>query len=278
MKLRFLVIVLASVLSLAVARADVPQLAKLKAAAEAGDPQAQYNFAKTFGPLGADWTKWLSASAAQGFGPAEDELAWTSNWAIFKITFPDAKMRNIHLKNNSAKMRQALLYASSAADKGFGRSRLILAMAYANGYGVQQDMVEAYKWAKLSASTDLIANVVESSERDRLLKTMPLQQVKEGEARAALFRPGNTAQEIYRAMVVPHLKLIGAVSSNGEIPGTAIVSGKTIKVGEEKQIDINGLPVRMRCIRIEKTGVTIALLPSETQYLLRPNAPAEIIR
>jgi len=171
-------------------------------------------------------------------------------------------------------MRQALIYASSAADKGFGRSRMILAMAYANGYFVQQDLVEAYKWIKLSQNGDITSDVVAASERDRLLKTMPLQQVKDGEARAANYRPGNTAHQIRNAMVVPCLKLAGIVTSDGE--KLALVNGSRLKAGHEAQLNVEGLPVKVFCVSIDAKTAVICLPPDSTKITLRPGIAAEI--
>ncbi|MFT3781481.1 MAG: hypothetical protein QM790_05635 [Nibricoccus sp.] len=261
-------------MTLALAQADVPKLAKLKAAAEAGNAEAQYEFAKTFGPLSAEWKRWLTASANQGYGPAEDELAWIPNGFNFSVAYTDPKLRAVHLRN-SAQMKQALIYASAAADKGFSHSRLLLAHAYANGYFVSADLVEAYKWTKLSTIDLVTAITMPTSLKERLLKTLSLEQVKEGEARAANYRPGHTALEIRNAMIIPSLKLAGIVTSNGE--QVALVNGTRLKTNQEAQLNVDGLPVNVRCLSIDAKTAVICLLPGETKVSLRPSVAAEIV-
>ncbi len=250
-----------------IAQADVPELAKIKAAAEAGNPEAQYVFAKSFGAGGSDWKRWMGAAAAQGYGPAEDDLAWTSNWAIFATSHSDPKTKAYVVKNNGAQMRQALILASSAADKGFHHSRLLLAYAYKEGYMVTVDRVEAYKWVLLAGGDELLAGISTSSVKNELVKSMSMTEVKEGEARAENYRPGETAILIRNAMIVPRLKLAGIASSGGE--RVAILNGTKISSGQNAQLRIDGLTVEIHCVSIDDKEATVTLPPDDTPITLR---------
>jgi hypothetical protein len=258
------------------ARAEIPELARLKAAAEAGNPTAQYKYAQTFGAGGADRNGWLMAAAAQGYGLAEDELAWGSNWVYFQSTPSDAKSRARFLKTYGARMRQALLFASIAADKGFGRSRLLLALAYAHGVLLPNDQIEAYKWVVLSEGGNFVATVTARSLKTDLLKQMPLAEVEEGEARAARYRPGGTANRVRIAIIVPGLKLTGLAAAHGN--PFAIINGARLTAGQTTQINIDDMPVLLKCLSIDNAAAIVSLPPDDTPIVLRPGEGAAVLR
>ena len=253
------------------AHADVPALAKIKAAAEAGDPEAQFSFAKSFSALTPEWRHWLTASADQGYGPAEDELAWTPQGFNFSIPYTEPKQRAYHLKSHSPQMKEALIRASSASDKGFRRSRLLLAHAYANGYFVPIDRVEAYKWVTLAGGDDIFAGVTTSGLKSTLLKTMPLADVQAGEALAKRYQPGNTVLQVRNAVIVPLLKLTGIASSGDE--RIAIINGTRFVAGKSALIITDGLSVSVRCVSVDDKGAVIALPPDNKPITLRQGSP-----
>lgn len=242
---------------------DVPSLALIKAAAEAGDAEAQYTYATKFGPGGADWKRWMNAAAAQGYGEAEDALAWTTNWAYF--TNSDPKIIALHLKMHGGEMRQALLFASSAADKGFEHSRQLLGMAYGHGILVQRDRVEAYKWYRLVKDAERYPT--NSSPNDELVKTMSLDQVREGEARAANYRPGHTAIEVRNALLIPKLKLNGLATMGAN--RVAIINGTKMSPGQSADLLVDGVSVRVKCISMDATSAVIAIAPDDAPVTLR---------
>jgi len=249
-------------------QADVPALAKLKAAAEAGDSEAQYEFALKFGTGTREWRQWLESSAAQGNGHAEDELAWDLNWQNFAVHFADEKMRATYLKSNAEGMRKALLLAASAADKGFPRSRLLLGMAFANGYLVPIDQAEAYKWLKLGETGSFIADIAAAATRDRLLKETPLAAIQDGELRAANYRPGSTFIGIRSQLVAPLLKLTGMASMNGK--RIALIGGKKLNENQDTVLEVGGVSVALHVVSISDKEVRICLPPNSQQYVLRP--------
>jgi hypothetical protein len=248
--------------------AEVPTLAQTKAAAEAGDPEAQYAFAKSFHG-GPEWDRWMNASAAPGFGPAEDDLAWTNNWVFF--TYSNPKIIEQHLKSKGAEMRRALVLASSAADKGFAQSRQLLAMAYANGVLLPQDRVESYKWYRLLRNAETYPS--KNSPNDDLVKVMSLAQVQEAEARAERYQPGSTVTEIRNALIIPHLKL-GGIVSNGTTH-LAIVNGTRVTPGQSTILNIAGVSAALNCISVEEKFVVFTLPPDNRRLILRPGASAQ---
>lgn len=259
----------------AVLHADVPALARTKAAAEAGDPAAQFEFAKAFGAGSPDRDKWLKASAAQDYGPAEDELAWARHWSDFATTFSQPTMRASHLQRCASAMKEALIYASTAADKGFSHSRLLLALAFAHGYIVPQDQIEAYYWLKLAGEPDLLSMYPHSQLKTELLKTMDIEAVKKAEALAATKAPVGTAMRIRNLVVLPELKLTGLFSRGDK--RIAVISGTQFRVQQSACVTIGKISVTCRCIALDERSVTILLGRENTLVLLRMGQPAQLV-
>jgi hypothetical protein len=249
---------------------EVPTLAQTKVDAEAGNAEAQYAFAQSFGAGGSDWNRWMSAAAAQGYGPAVDTLAWTSKWVYFANSNP--RTIEQHLKNNGAEMRRALVLASSAADKGFAHSRQLLAMAYANGVLVPQDRVESYKWYRLLKNLE--THPTKNSPNDDLVKVMSLAEVQEAEARAERYQPGSTATEIRNALVVPNLKLSG-MASNGSTH-IAIINGTRLTPGQSTMLNVAGVPVSLKCVSVEEKFVVFTLPPDNRRFIISPGSRAQL--
>ena len=248
-------------------------LAEMKQAAEAGDPEAQYRFAKTYGEGGSDWNRWISAAAAQGYGPAEDDLAWTTNWARLSTASNPLFMESI-MRSHGAELRRALVLASSAADKGFAHSRQLLGMAYEHGILVPRDSIEAYKWYRLVKGAE--TQTSSQSPNDALVKTMSMAQVQEGESRAANYRPGGTAKQIRSALIIPHLKLSG-LASNGKDHIT-IVNGKRLVAGQAAELNVAGILVRITCVSVDAKTVVIHFVPDNTRVVLKTGAAPEVVR
>ena len=262
-------IALACALGAGSAIGQVPDLALLKRAAESGNAEAQFRYAQTFS-ASSGRRDWLLAAANQGHGPAEDQLAWEMNWSLFSTHFPKEPLRSTHLRKNSAQMRDALAWAALAADKGFPRSRLLLAFAYANGYVVPADPLEAYKWLTLARDLPEIARISSGGLKERLIKSMSLEEVQAAERRAAAYRPGNTAPTIYRQIVLPSLKLNGTATMNGET--VALINGKRIKPGEQVEVIADGVTIQLYLVSVERNAATITLPPMKEEFVLR-NAP-----
>ncbi len=255
-----------------IAAAEVPQLARLKAAAEAGDAHSQFEFALQFGSGTPERARWLRAAAAQDLGEAQDEIAWTSTFSIFATYFPEEKARASYLKIHGDAMRESLLLASVAADKGFGRSRVLLALAYSNGYLVPSDTIEGYKWAKIANTSDLFAADLRRKLQDRLLKDMPISSVEEGERRAAVFRPGGTANAIRTQLAIPYLKLSGVATIHEQ--RVAIVNGSKLVAGQDSDLHVGKELITIHVISIGSSTVILSFPPSLQRYELKPGTVA----
>ena len=171
-----------------------------------------------------------------------------------------ARQRQVHVQTAAPR--------ASAADKGFSRSRVLLGMAFANGYLVPRDQAEAYKWLKLAPTGGFMTDIAAGPVRDRLLKETPLASIQEGERRAINYWPGFTLIQIRSQLVLPLLKLTGLATMNGK--RIALIGGKKLSENEDTRVELGGLSITLRAISISEKQVVICLPPNPQQYVLRP--------
>ena len=125
--------------------ADRQAMAQLRAKAEAGDAQAQFELGKTFrlGNLGVatncvEAVKWFRQAAEQGLAPAQYNLGVQySNGE--GVTKDQAKAANCYRK---------------AAEQNDAAAQYNLGVCYKDGLGVAKDYVEAMKWWRKAAAQD----------------------------------------------------------------------------------------------------------------------------
>src|SRR5437667_384295 len=123
--------------------ADRRLLAVLRAKAENGDAQSQYEFgvALDFGKLGTtkdyvEAVKWFRKAADQGLAEAQCGLGFCY----------------INGAGVPKDLAEALKWYRKAAEQNFAQAQYDLGLCYANGEGVAKNHVEAYKWWTLSAN------------------------------------------------------------------------------------------------------------------------------
>lgn len=250
----------------------MPELTRIKAAAEAGDAKAQYELAKSFAHGRPERARWMSAAANQDYGPAQDALAWDGNWMYFVVSHATPGMRATHLGLHGAQMQQSLVWAAIAADKGFDQSRLILAFANLRGYIVPQDNIESYKWFSMVKGVGIVEWPHVAPAKKSLEQTMPLTAVEEALRRAATADKRPTLQIVLRHIAVANLQLTAIAGSKDR--QLAMVNGTTIAVGAEAAITINGMPLQVRCTRIGQHDAAFVVPPDSTVITLRVGAPA----
>jgi TPR repeat protein len=81
---------------------------------------------------------------------------------------------------------EAAKWFAKAAEQGEAYAQNSLGIMYHNGQGVPRDLMEAYKWYSLAAAK---GNTNGMNNRDNLLKSLPPEQITEGQRRAAQFVP-----------------------------------------------------------------------------------------
>jgi uncharacterized protein len=118
-------------------------LAEIKAAAEAGDPQAKDK-------LGDAYMSWLdSTNAFIWYYKAAQKGVPNSEYHVAQILMGQASVPFIQKNITSEKADEALKWYVIAADHRHQPAEIALAQIYEDGRQVQHDYAEAYKWYEL---------------------------------------------------------------------------------------------------------------------------------
>ncbi len=142
-------------------------VAKLRAVAEAGYPQAQYRLGLLYSGEG----KYLPEDAAV-------ERQWMQKAADGGVTDAMYELGNDFYNGYGGPMDRALAakWYLVAAERGVVDCQYNLGFMYENGYGVPKDLAEAYKWYRIAANsgdqeagTDAkaIGDKLKATDRDR---------------------------------------------------------------------------------------------------------------
>src|SRR5438876_692798 len=122
--------------------ADRKLLADIRAKAENGDAQSQFDLGQAFffGDLGvakddAEAVKWYRKAVEQNF--AQAQLNWGFSYHFGQGVAKDAV--------------EAVKWFRKAAEQNDANAQYVLGVCYANGSGVAKDYVEGYKWTLLAA-------------------------------------------------------------------------------------------------------------------------------
>jgi TPR repeat protein len=263
-------VVLVAILLLAVlpthAQQPNPPLADIKAAAEAGNAQAQDQLGDAYRTRGdfENAVTWYRRSAPQGILNSEYQLAnllltWARSALVPKAT-------------SATHVDEAVPWLLKAASRGHARAQLELGQLFQEGTYVKKDFSEAYKWFCLAAdvaSTDALINPGRSY-RDNLILKMSQPEIAEGNRRVAEFlaNPDKPAP-MPEPSFLQHLKLQGIAGTPGY--PLAIINGKTLAPNDSVTLKVDSRSVTVRCLSIAPTSATIAVdgSPSPKQLFLR---------
>ena len=178
---KILTLALALVAMSAWAQTPIPPLAKIKIAADAGDPVAQDKMAEWDG---ANREMWYRKSAGQGYAHAQGQLG--------ELLFLRSQLTlRVKPEIHAALGEETIKWATLAATQGDKQGQATLARIYLEGKLTKQDLIEAYKWGDLSArnsSTEFIVFTGNSS-RDAAILGMKADQIHEAQKRVAAFVP-----------------------------------------------------------------------------------------
>lgn len=251
----FVAVVLTMSLPLAFAQPSAPPLARIKAAAEAGDPIAQDKFAEQF-IMQIDTKQaefWYRKAAAQGYGHAQGKLG--------NMLLNRSRMTiNRTAKECAALGEEAVHWATLAATQGDKRGQADLADIYLDGKLVKPDLVEAFKWGDLAARGSMIdtATITGRSTRDAAILKMSPEQVAEAQRRVAAFAPHMAGlDDLPEPSWVKQIKLSGLSGpSNRRL---ALITGTTFSPGETASVKVAGKSVKVRCLEIRKKSVLVVI-------------------
>jgi Sel1 repeat len=133
-----------------------------------------------------------------------------------------------------------------------------MAKALRQGLGTGTNLVEAYAWLKLFSETSA-GSIVGRVEMNELALKMDTSALQRAQDLAAQFKAGKWQVPI--TLVIPEgdtrLKLNGITFAASN--ALAIINGKTLSEGESAVITLKTGKAKIKCLKIEKDSVMIAV-------------------
>ncbi len=185
----FIIIVLLAATTFA--ESNLPDLAKIKIAAEAGDAEAQDKLAERYIAHmdTAQAIVWYRKAAAQNYVHAQGRLG---NLLLMRFEMhTDAKP-----EARAAVGVEAHKWIVLAANAGDTQAEADLAGLYLKGSLVKQDFVEAYKWGELASRGSPFAPSAYAgkSVRDAAILKLDTAQINEAQKRVNSFVPKTSSK------------------------------------------------------------------------------------
>lgn len=242
-------------------QSDLPDLAKLKLAAESGDPVAQFDYGRRISSTNRnEQEEWYQRSADQGYAPAQDAVGAHYTWPLSSKP-----------KERLAMNREAVRWTSRAAFQGYPAAQLRLSRFYIQGTGVAADPVAAYMWAQIvldnpnsSSGERTMANL----NRDSLIANTTLENIREGQRRAASFAyPARASfNPIEVELLVAQLKLIGIFHQGDQT--SAAVNNVRFYIGDSKEVKVDEHVLQVTCISIQPKSAQFRIAGTDTDVML----------
>lgn len=142
-----------------------------------------------------------------------------------------------------------------------------MSTALQSGLGVSPDLVEAYAWLQLVAESNG-GSIVGRSDLNTLALKLDTSAIQRAQTLAAQFKAGNWQRPVTRAIPegATSLKLNGI--AGGKTP-LAIINSKTFAEGESGTIPFKPVPLAVKCLKIDKDSVLIAVDGEDAPRVLR---------
>ncbi len=238
--------------SVAWGQGALPELARLKLAAEAGDPKAQHTYAQRIMLSNAKESfEFNLKSANQGYGPAE---AIVGAHYLSKAPY--------EVKERANTERLGARSASRAAFKGIPSAQANLSECYERGVAVPKNPALAYAWMAIAARPAKGANAISTTgyraRLDQLVARTPSGSIAEGQKIADAFRIGSAGMNTVEAdVLVAQMKINAIILVRG---AKAVVVNQTrFPEGETKTLTLDGETVSLRCLAVEAKSAKLQL-------------------
>lgn len=235
-----------------------PDLVAIKAAAEAGDPKAQYEYGKAIPyPRIVEQFDWYLKSACAGYAPAQDALGNHFAAQIYD--------KQKHLAN----LRESVRWSSRAAYQGVMWSQARIAGFYHDGEVLPKDLVAAYVWCRIAKNSSPL-QIGFTGELNRLVTEMSSAEIAEAENRLKSFRlePYSGLNPIEADMLFAQVKISATYVMNGV--RQVVLDNVRFNQGETKDVILSGESIRLTCLSIQETGVLVGIAGTPyTRWLKR---------
>jgi hypothetical protein len=236
------------------AQANPPDMPKLKAAAETGDPKAQYEYAKALPAAhGAEQLDWFHRAARAGYAPAQEALG--SHFASAAQADPEGRI---------ALLRESVRWSSRAAFAGIYTAQLRIAQFYRQGEALPRDLVSAYLWMRLGVNRSPYGIIYQSSLAQLIGEMSPAERA-EAEERLRKFqvKAQSGLNPVEADLIFTRLHLDGGSVVNGA--PQVVINGIPFASGETKELKLDGESVRLVCFSVDEKSVLVSL--AGTSYI-----------
>jgi hypothetical protein len=238
---------------LTLTRGDQPSLVEIKMAAERGNASAQRQLGDAYRSQFnySEAAKWYGKAAAVEGDP---EMLCT----LAGLYIGGAR----NLRGDGVvpkKPKWAIELYTLAAAQGYTRAMHYLGTHYKDGGIVKRDKVKAYQMFRLSEK-----EVMSKGYMNQLILEMSETEIHRGDELAAAFK-SKPFKGAFDELVGASLHLDGVMAVSDE--KIAVISGEMLEPGKEGQIEVAGIPVKIRCESISKDSAVITF--NEQQKVLR---------
>lgn len=233
-------------------------LAHLKAAADAGDPQAQYDYARALPAADtAGQLLWYERAARGGNAPAQEELG--SHYAS------EAQAATAE---RATLLRESVRWSSRAAFAGIYTAQLRIAQFYRTGEVLPKDLVAAYLWMQTGINQSPFS-VIYRGSLDQLVAAMSPAERADAEEKLRRFRPKPVSglNPIEADLILSQLHL-GGRAGTPDAP-RVLINDVPFASGETKELKLDGESVRLTCFSIDKSVLVSLAGTSYIHWLKR---------
>lgn len=228
-----------------------PEIARTKAAAEAGDPNAQYQYGKSLYLKDQDEKiAWIRRSAEQGHPLAQYELGQ------YHLRFRSGKDG---LKNR----RLAILWWSRSAVQGVSNAQAAVSRAYISELTIPKNEIAAYVWMSLATRKSRSFPYAEvslyNSRLNALVPKISTESIAQAEAILRDFRLEDLDGEnpVEADLIFSQIKFVGIINSSGQ--QYAALNGTRIKSGESRTFNLDTGSVEVLCEAVDSKSVRLRI-------------------
>ncbi len=226
-------------------------VAAIKQKAEAGDAKAQVALADLLAQhfRSSEALHWYRTAADQG---KTDAVYHVGRLLLFGGTgIPNSQT----VQANPA---EGIRWTFRAATNFHPNACWNMSKALQRGLGVSPNLIEAYAWLQLFADSPE-GSILGRVELNTLALKLDSTALRQAQQLATQFKAGKWQRPVVRAIGEhdPRLKLTGIIAG-GKTP-LVVISGKTLAEGESVIIPGKPSTFIVRCLRIEKDSVLVAI-------------------
>jgi hypothetical protein len=142
-----------------------------------------------------------------------------------------------------------------------------MAKASQQGLGIGTNLVEAYAWLKLFSETSA-GSIVGRVEMNELALKMDTSALQRAQNLAAQFKTGHWHSPVTLAIPENDVRLKLNGITFGANNSLAIINGKTLSEGESVVVALKSGKVKIKCLKIEKGSVLVAVEGESVPRLL----------